>query len=336
MTSKYPKLNYIGNKEKISEWISSLIPADATSLLDAFSGGSSIGYTAKCKGLSIYSNDILAINYHIAKAVIENKEEILTDEDIEIIFNGTPLDGFMYQNYSNIYYFPEECRELDLYRHNIEKLSSDYKKSLALVLMRRAMIRKMPYSRFTIKWDKIVQLRDEEYSYRLYRRKRAYHNKSFKFHFLGNLTEYNESVFDNGAINKAYNMDIFEALKEIKADVVYLDPPYAGTMCDYYSFYNLLDEYIQGKKIAPFSNNFMDKKTIIQLFDKLFSKLTEFKYWMLSYNSRSLPPKETLMSLLQKYSSNVALHEMPYAYKVTGKEKKEKDIEYLFVVKNEK
>ena len=98
----------------------------------------------------------------------------------------------------------------------------------------------------------------------------------------------------------------------------------------------MLDEYIHGKKTEPFANNFVDRKTVIGLFDKLFSKLANFKYWMLSYNSRSFPTKEVLMGLLQKYSSNVVLYEMPYAYKVTGKEKKQKDVEYLFVVKNEK
>ena len=333
MENKYPKLNYIGNKEKISEWISSLIPSDATSLLDAFAGGSSIGYTAKCKGLAVYSNDILSINYHIAKAIIENKSEILTDADIDIIFNGTPIEGFMFKNYANTYYFPDECKELDLYRSNIEKLSSEYKRSLALVLMRRAMIRKMPYSRFTIKWDKIVQLRDEEYSYRVYKRKRAYHNQSFKHHFLDNLKEYNDAVFDNGVINKAYNLDVFEALKEIKADVVYLDPPYVGTMCDYYGFYNLLDEYIEGKKKEQFENNFTDRKTAVELFDKLFSKLSHFKYWMLSYNSRSKPTKDELLSVISQYASSVEVYEMPYAYKVTGKDKKNKDVEYLFIAK---
>ena len=31
--------------------------------------------------------------------------------------------------------------------------------------------------------------------------------------------------------------------KKVKADLIYLDPPYCGTMNDYYG-YNLLDEYI--------------------------------------------------------------------------------------------
>jgi adenine-specific DNA-methyltransferase len=103
----------------------------------------------------------------------------------------------MYKNYSNKFFFPDECMELDLYRKNITKLKTKSKQSLAIALLRRSMIRKMPYSRFTIKWDKVVQLRDEDYSYKKYKRRRSYHNKSFKYHFLDNLNNYNDTVFDN-------------------------------------------------------------------------------------------------------------------------------------------
>lgn len=240
----------------------------------------------------------------------------------------------MTSNYTDRYYFKEECMQLDLYRSNIEKLSSKYKKALALTLMRRAMIRKMPYSRFTIKWDKVKQLRDEDFSYQHYKRRRHYHNQSFKFHFEDNLKEYNEAVFDNGQKNIAYNLDVFEAINTINADIIYMDPPYAGTMNDYFGFYGLLDSYITGTLLKPFGNNFIDKTTIINLFDNLFCKLGNYKYWVLSYNSRSKPTKEELLQLLYKYSDNVVVHEMPYAYKVTGKEKKNKDIEYLFIAKN--
>lgn len=334
LIEKYPTVNYIGNKEKIADWIGSLVPADANSLLDVFAGGASISYIAKLKGLQVYTNDILAINYHIGKALIENNQTTLSKEDLDIIFSGEPFEGFMTQNFSEVYYFKEECMELDLYRQNIEKLDSDYKKSLALILMRRAMVRKMPYSRFTIKWDKVKQLRDEDFSYEKYGRRRAYHNQSFRFHFEDNLKEYNEAVFNNGKSNKALNMDVFDALNTVKADVIYMDPPYAGTMNDYYGFYSLLDDYITGEKSVPFENNFIDKKTIISLFDKLFSNLQNFKYWMLSYNSRSNPNKEQLISIISKYANVVEIHEMPYAYKVTGKEKKKRDIEYLFIAHN--
>ena len=55
---------------------------------------------------------------------------------------------------------------------------------------------------------------------------------------------------------------------------------------------------------------------------------------MLSYNSRSKPTKDELFSIISKYASSVEVYEMPYAYKVTGKEKKNKDVEYLFIAKS--
>ncbi len=331
----YPTVNYIGNKEKIVDWIVSLIPKDAKSILDVFCGGCSVGYRAKELGLTVYANDILKINYFIAQALIENDKDVLGKEDVEKIFKGTPKEGFMFQNYADKYYFPEECKDLDMIKNNImEKIKGKYKKALAFALMRRAMIRKMPYSRFTIRWDKVKELRDENLSYAKYGRKRHYHNQSFKFHFEDNLQEYNCAVFGNKKKNKAYNLDVYQAIKKIDADVIYLDPPYAGTMNDYFGFYGLLDAYVTGKNVLPFKNNFIDKNTIVEQFDSLFSKLGKYKYWMLSYNSRSKPDKKKILELLKRYSDDVTVHEMPYAYRVTGKEKKKKDVEFLFVVKN--
>ena len=230
----------------------------------------------------------------------------------------------MYKNYSNVNFFPDECKELDLYRKNIEKLDSIEKKSLAFALIRRAMIRKMPYSRFNINWDKIVQLRDEEYSYEKYKRRRAYHNQSFKFHFLKNLEDYNNAVFDNNKNNKAYNDDIFNLLEEVKADIIYLDPPYTGTMNNYHGFYGLVDDFITSNKTKSFDNNFTDKKIAIDLFDNLFSKLSNFKFWYLSYNNATYPSKNELLTLLNKHSKNIKVIERKHTYKITGKEKKKK------------
>lgn len=330
----YPKVNYIGNKEKIASWICKQIPKGVTVILDAFSGGASVSYEAKKEGYCVISNDIMAVNYNISKALIENKFEILSSEDIDLIFSGQPQKGFMYKNYANKLYFPEECMELDLYVDNIKKLDSEYKKSLAYTILRRAMIRKMPYSRFTVPWDKIMQLRDEDYSYSKYKRRRAYHNQSFKYHFLHEFDMYNRAVFDNHQNCKAYNEDIFDLVEKVNADLIYLDPPYTGTMNNYFGFYGAIDEMLSGKKLSAFNNNFVDKKVAIDLFNKLFSKLTKFKYWMLSYNNSSYPTKEELLKLISKYSNHIKVLEHEHVYKITGKEKKNKNIEYLFLVEN--
>jgi len=335
-TKTFPKVNFIGNKEKIANWICDNFPSDAKDVFDAFSGGCSVSYFSKNKGLRVISNDILNINYLLAKSLIENNKEKLDEKDINIIFSGNPQKGFMYKNYSNVFFFPEECMELDLYRKNIEKLSSEYKKSIALSLIRRAMIRKMPYSRFNLDWDKIKQLRDEDYSYKHYKRKRAYHNESFKSHFIDNLNDYNDAIFDNEQKNKAYNEDVFNLLKKIKTDIIYLDPPYTGTMNNYFGFYGVMDEYINSKKIKPFENNFIDKNKSLVLFDKLFSNLSNYKYWILSYNNNSYPSKDELTKIIKKYSNNIKIIEKKHNYKITGKDNKNNNKEYLFIIKNDR
>ncbi len=331
---KFPTINFIGNKEKIAKWIVDYFPADAKTLLDAFSGGSSVSYQAKMKGLQVFSNDILKINYLLATSFIENNKEKLSYKDTEIIFAGTPKEGFMFNHYAEVFYFPKECKELDLYRENIELLSSPYKKAIAFAMLRRAMIRKMPYSRFNLSWQNIVDLRNETLSYQKYKRARAYHNQSFKSLFLESWHEYNETVFDNGQANKAYNQDIFELLPTIQADIIYLDPPYTGTMNNYFEFYGMIDEYIVGEKLQPFQNNFIEKKNSIELFDRLFSTLGNYKYWFLSYNNGAYPTKENLFELLAKYGTNVKIVEKPHIYKITGKENKNENIEYLFMAEN--
>ena len=332
----YPKVNFIGNKEKIAGWICDNFPKDAKTMFDAFSGGTAVSYEAKCRGYKVITNDIMQVNYLIAKALIENKNETLTQEDVDLIFSGKPKKGFMYKNYSNIFFFPTECMELDSFSLQIKKLKSDYKQALAYILIRRSMIRKMPYSRFNINWNKIRQLRDEEYSYKKYGRRRAYHNKSFKEHFFDNLAEYNASVFDNKKTNKSYNQDIFKILPKVKADLIYLDPPYTGTMNNYFGFYGLVDEFIENNKLPPFKNNFVNKNEALILFDNLFSKFGKFKYWVLSYNNSSYPKKEQLLEIIKKYSDNIKVIEKKHLYQVTGKQKKNENKEYLFVVKNEK
>ena len=117
--NKLPKVNYIGNKEKLTSWIIENVPSDVKSIFDAFSGGCSVGYFAKIKGYEVITNDILNINYLLAKALIENKNVTLDENDIKIIFEGNPIEGFMFNNYAEVFYFENECKELDLYIHNL-------------------------------------------------------------------------------------------------------------------------------------------------------------------------------------------------------------------------
>ena len=45
--NKYPKVNYIGNKEKIVDWIIENLPIKNGRVLDLFAGGCSMSYALK-------------------------------------------------------------------------------------------------------------------------------------------------------------------------------------------------------------------------------------------------------------------------------------------------
>lgn len=329
---KAPRINFIGNKQKIVTWICDNIPRDVNSVFDAFSGGTAVSYELKKRNYTVITNDIMKINFLLAKALIQNKEVKFDVNDLDILFSGKPVKGFMYRNYSKVLFFPEECMELDRYKMNIDKFKNRYKRALAYTLLRRAMIRKMPYSRFTIPWQKILQLRDEEFSYKHYKRRRAYHNRCFKEHILGNVTSYNEAIFDNGRKNVSYNSNIFSLAPKVEADLIYMDPPYPGTMNNYFRFYSMLDEYICLRKLHPFKDNFVDRRTAVITFDRLFSALGKFKYWLLSFNNFSYPPRGEMEKLILRYAKRIKIITKNHTYQITGKQNKKKHIEYLFLV----
>ena len=68
--AKYPKVNYIGNKEKLSDWILSEMPVKEGTVLDLFAGGCSVSYALKAGGYRVISNDILYADYVIARAAV--------------------------------------------------------------------------------------------------------------------------------------------------------------------------------------------------------------------------------------------------------------------------
>lgn len=335
--NKYPKINYIGNKAKLVDWIIENLPLKKGVVLDIFSGGSSVSYALKNNNYQVLSNDVLYSNYVISKAIIENKETKLDDSVFDIKITEKEIEKKYKQiNFlSNRLYFDEEVKELAKLICISEKLEG-YEKKMFLALLRRAMIRKLPYSRMNVPWNQIVKLRDEEYSYMKYKRKRAYHNYTFEVHMRDNLKNYNDSIFDNGKNNISYNYDSFEMLKNLKdqVDIIYMDPPYPKTMNKYGEFYGLFDTvFDKEKQYVDFSAN--DK--FLENMEKLIKNcIGKTKYIVISQSNKTSPSVEEMKKMLSKYGQ-VTLKAKDHQYKVTGKDNKNTTIEVLIIVnlKNE-
>lgn len=328
--AKYPKVNYIGNKEKLADWIIEEMPVKSGTVLDIFAGGCSVSYALKNNGYSVISNDILYSDYVIAKALIENSDEKLPENVFDKSINekraGELAEKFSFL--SDSLYYPEEVVELSKLVAIAETLQGS-KKYMMLALIRRAMIRKLPYSRMNVPWQQIQKLRDEDYSYSKYKRKRAYHNQSFESHIRENLKEYNAAIFEKKSC-KAYNCDAFDMVNKIDfVDVVYMDPPYPSTMNNYDAFYGAFDEMFD-KKAAH--TDYTKKEIFLENLDKLIKNLIgKTRYIVLSQNTRVKPGPDEINSMLKKYG-DVLIKEKKHNYQVTGKENKNASKELLFIL----
>lgn len=327
---KYPKVNYIGNKEKLVSWIMDEMPIKKGTVLDIFAGGCSVSYALKTRGYTVIANDILYADYVLEKALVENEDKRISlsvferkaDEDriCELIQKFSFLKERLYYGY--------EVEELARLVAISEKLKGN-ERYLFLALIRRAMIRKLPYSRMNVPWNQIERLRDEDYSYKKYGRKRAYHNQTFESHMRENFEAYNEAVFA-GEPCRVYRCDALEMAKKIdKVDVVYMDPPYPSTMNNYDAFYGLFDEMFDKKKVHT---DFTQRSMFLPNMDRLIQKLAEkTDYIVLSQNTRVQPGPDEIEEMLGRYG-RVRVKEKKHNYQVTGKENKRNSKELLFIL----
>ncbi len=332
--SKYPKINYIGNKDKLVDWIIDNLPLKKGTVLDLFSGGNSVAYALKENNYTVYSNDALYSNYVISKAIIENKN-IKLNEDI---LNTKVTNSEINKKYkdisflSNRLYYEEEVKELAKLFVISEKIENEYEKYLFLALIRRAMIRKLPYSRMNVPWNQIQKLRDEDYSYEKYKRRRAYHNYTFERHIKDNLQNYNNAVFDNQKNNKSFNYDSFDMIDKLskKVDIIYMDPPYPATMNKYGDFYGLYDKAVNHEiKYVNFSENNMFLTNLEKLVKKCIGKTN---YIVISESNKTKPTVKELSNMLSNYGT-VKVFSKEHQYKVTGSINKNQTVEMLIVLK---
>lgn len=310
MNVHFPKPQYLGAKYIHGEWITQFIPEDANTILDAFSGSQSIAFLCKKLGKSIITNDFLQFNSEIGKALIENKSELLTKNDVQILFspNSDPETYNLMNNlYTDLFFVKEDSLFLDSFRSNIDNLANDYKKALAFAIINRSMTRKVTMGHFA-HTQALVYAADPE---------RVKRNRSLirpvRDIFLDLVDDYNNAVFDNGKYCKSYTLNIFDLLPQLSnIDLVYFDPPYCNSHADYQSFYHLLETYTNYWKDKDFINStkryspkkysgFEIRSEIIESFKRLFKLSDNIPYWIISYNDRSYPSIDKIVELIKPF-----------------------------------
>lgn len=324
---KFPEPQYLGAKYIHRGWIAQFVPECASTVLDAFSGSQSIAYMFKQLGKTVITNDFLSFNNSIGKALVENPDNKLDSSDLEILFsnNDNPSEFHLIEDlYSELFFIAEEAAFADSFRSNVHKLSNQYKQALALSIMCRSMTRKVTMGHF-------AHTQALAYASDPIRIKR---NRSLirplKDIFLDLLPVYNAAVFDNSKENISYNKNILDLLPILKdIDLVYFDPPYCNSHADYQSFYHLLETYVEYWKDKKFVNRtkryepkrysgFDKNSEAISNLQLMFKRATHIPIWLVSYNDRSYPDIETMVSLIKPYR-NVKVERKTYSSGRGGK-----------------
>lgn len=323
---------FMGNKYMMLSWIERQVPKEAKTLVDAFSGGANVAYHFKRKGMKVIANDLLLYPYHIARAVVENSHETLSDEDIERVLAPNPNAGtFVVDNFHGYYYTKKVLAWLDQVWANIQKLPG-YKKDLALAALGNTVKAKSLYGQFhrsklNLKADLDTDAGIKENQ--LINLPVSSMVESFKRY----ATQLNRLVFDNGQECKAFHGDAVEAVHRFGADVLYLDPPYITQFSnnDYeYSLHfveGLMNRWadktlLDDNRRSYQSRTHYDRDSIRSLIESLATEARR-KYGtvLMSYRDKAFPTEKEIRDIFSERLGNVRVRGMDVEYNIVlGKE----------------
>lgn len=313
--SQLPDTKYMGSKQALLPFIFECLKGlRFDRVLEPFSGTACVAYAFKKLGKEVHANDFLHFCFQTANAVIANNNVVLSNADITFLLRKNPRrSSFVQDTFGNRYFSAKENLFLDNLRANIDELRNPLKRSLAIAAVSRACMKKRPRGIFTFTgrkgWDGRRDLK-----------------LSLEDQFIAACKAFNDAVFNNGEINRAFNLDVF-ALEPTSYDLVYIDTPYISPYsdCDYVRRYHFVEGYSKywdgieisqdsvTKKFKSYPTAFSSQRTAEQAFLRLFEHFKKSTL-VISYSSNSVPSKREMIRLLRCFKKNVVCHEVAYKY----------------------
>lgn len=311
------RTNYIGSKQKLLDFIWEAAPAGITTAADAFSGSSSVGYMFKGRGLGVVTNDRLRYAFHIARAIVENNDVTLTDDEIGALASANPNAGtFVRDNFTGLY-FPEGVHAgIDEVRANVNALEG-YKKDIALFALGKACIGgKASFGHFgTSVTNERGDTPDE-----------------FRARVQAEARRINALVFTGERPCVANNRDVLEFLPEVQADLAYFDPPYATefSQTNYeraYHFIEGLMTYWEGKEIEAgrklktykIETQGITRKTAKEFFTRFLTAAGHVPHWLLSYRDKAFPNESEIQEIVAAAGKSCDMQSRDHAYSISAK-----------------
>lgn len=310
--------SYFGGKRKLVPWIfgtlATVIPPEKWPehrFLDAFLGGGSVSLFAKAQGFQqILANDWSDRSQIIGKALLENQRIQLSREDTlrltQPLAEGLQ-PGFVESTFCPSVFSTRHARLLDGALYQINQVQNSTRRSLLLLLLWHLTLgyvcfptslgsSNRPFAECLDgirHWDSLNPKRfiDGSLDSLL---KPGWSELDAKRKVI------NRGVF-GGAPFTMFQQDAVEFIRQVQGDILYLDPPYAGTL-SYEKSNRVLDSLLIGKppEAAPRSSPF---STGLAALNPLFETARHIPFWILSYGNKACSLKE-LVQLVQQHVPN--------------------------------
>ncbi len=332
-TSLINNRRYLGNKYKLLPFISNVVNTECkniNSVADIFAGTGAVSSAFLEKKL--ITNDLMYSNYICNFAWFSSqKYDFELIAEYVVYYNSLEKikDNYMTENFADTFFSREDCAKIGFIREDIEK---SYKEKRINERERALLITSLLYA-----MDKIANTCGHYDAYI----KGAEYAKSLELYVP-------EASNENNSNNKSYNLDANNLVKEIEADLVYIDPPYNSRQ--YCDAYHVLENVAKWEKPAVVGvARKMDRtnmksayctKGATEAFENLIENI-KAKYILFSYNnmqtkgndrSNAKIADEDILRVLEK-KGEVSVFSESYKAFTTGKSDIQENAERLFLCK---
>ena len=334
-TLKIGNRRYLGSKQKMLDFILKTVSENIGSIdsvADIFGGTGVVADLFRKQNKKVIVNDILYSNFVSFQTWFSNEDVDIhkVSHIIDELNNLSPKKGYVSKNFGGAYFSEENAGKIDSIREEIEKYKSGNQREYFMLL-----------TSLLYAMDKVANTVGH---YDAYRKKMDYCKEIYL-----RVPEYNENNQ-----NEIYNKDANKLVKEIYADLVYIDTPYNSR--GYENAYHVLENIAEWKKpdvegVAKKAVNRSEKGSDYtkskapQAFEDLILNINA-KYILVSYNnmnkkgnsrSNAKISNEEIIKILSK-RGKVQVFETDFSPFTTGKSKIEnhKELLYLCIISPEK
>lgn len=220
-TSYINNRRYLGNKYKLLPFIKRVVDTECRnieSVADIFAGTGAVS-SAFVDDKIIITNDLMYSNYICNYAWFSGQSynpQVVIDYVVKYNQLENLEDNYMSENFGNTYFSIEDCLRIGFIREDIE---NNFKSGKINKRERAILITSLLYA-----MDKIANTCGHYDAYR----KNVKFEKSLELFVPLAKVQNNEN-------NLCFNMDANDLVKNIYADLVYIDPPYNSRQyCDAY------------------------------------------------------------------------------------------------------